>query len=100
MKRLRPTLAIYLLAVALVSSAPATASQDNPKPAPPPNLSGLHDFDFLVGECPVRSAGPEGGIRHRSRLRGRGRRHRGRRRRPVVRRGGAAHPLHEEVDQE
>ena len=47
MRKLHPFFAALLLAVAL---APAYASQDNPKPAQPPNLSGLHDFDTRVGQ--------------------------------------------------
>jgi hypothetical protein len=34
---------------------PAYSSQDTPKPAAgAPNLTGLHDFDFLVGQWQVR----------------------------------------------
>jgi hypothetical protein len=49
MKRFRVMLAAVLLAVATGSIAPTHSSQDNPKPLPTPNLSGLHDFDRMVG---------------------------------------------------
>jgi len=43
--------AALMSAAALGVIAPAHSAQDNPKPAPAvPNLAGLHDFDFLVGE--------------------------------------------------
>jgi hypothetical protein len=39
------------IAAALGTTLTAHGAQDNPKPAPTaPNLTGLHDFDFLVGE--------------------------------------------------
>jgi hypothetical protein len=44
MRRRRSTVVAALLAV-----IPAHASQDNPKPLEVANLSGLHDFDPLVG---------------------------------------------------
>ncbi len=51
MKRLRLTLAASVLTAAVASTAPARASQDAPKPAQAPaDLTGLHDFDFRVGE--------------------------------------------------
>jgi hypothetical protein len=50
MKSLRVTLAAVLLAAATGSMAPTHSSQDNPKPLPAPNLSGLHDFDSMVGK--------------------------------------------------
>ena len=53
MTPLRATLTGCLVALVLSATGPAAASQDNPKPAPPPNLSGLHAFDFLVGEWRV-----------------------------------------------
>lgn len=49
----RIALAAALLAVALGSIVPAYSSQDNPKKIEAPNLSGLHDFDFLVGKWQV-----------------------------------------------
>jgi hypothetical protein len=49
MIRFRVTLAAALLAATLGPIAPTHSSQDNPKPQPPPNLSGLHDFDRMVG---------------------------------------------------
>ena len=33
---------------------PASASQDNPQPIEKADLSGLHDFDFLVGDWRVQ----------------------------------------------
>lgn len=44
------TIAAASLAALLLTLAPAHSSQDNPKAAKPPDLSGLHDFDFFVGE--------------------------------------------------
>ncbi len=49
MQRYRLPLAAALLAASLGSIAPARSSQDNPKPATAPNLSGLHDFDSRAG---------------------------------------------------
>ena len=49
MKRLRSLLAIGATGLVLLSSASARSPQDNPKPTPIPNLSGLHDFDYKVG---------------------------------------------------
>lgn len=37
----------------MLASAAAVATQDAPIPAPPANLAGLHDFDFLVGDWTV-----------------------------------------------
>jgi len=52
MKRSRVALAAVLLAVG--SLAPAQSAQDNPKKAQgKPDLSGLHDFDPLVGQWKV-----------------------------------------------
>jgi hypothetical protein len=52
------TLHAVLIAVALVSSlsaVPVRASQDAPKPVQSsPNLTHLHDFDFLVGDWHVQ----------------------------------------------
>ena len=42
--------AAALLIAGLVFLTPARSSQDNPKPAQAPNLTGLHDFDFRSGE--------------------------------------------------
>ena len=55
MKTFRATLASSVFTAALGFVAPAHTSQDNPKPAPASiNESGLHDFDFLVGEWRVQ----------------------------------------------
>src|SRR6185369_5675364 len=53
MKRFRVTLAVALLAAAIGSIVPVRSSQDNPKALQATNLSGLHDFDFLVGRWQV-----------------------------------------------
>jgi hypothetical protein len=50
MKNSRVTPVAALSAAALGSMAPAHAGQDNPKTIEAPNLTGLHDFDFLVGQ--------------------------------------------------
>lgn len=50
MRRSRAKLATVLLTITLASIAPAHSSPNNPKSAQAPNLSGLHDFDFFVGE--------------------------------------------------
>jgi len=50
----RFALAALLLAAVLGLPAPARSSQDNPKPQGAPNLTGLHDFDFLVGQWQVQ----------------------------------------------
>ena len=39
-----------------VMGAPARASQDVPKPIATQDLSGVHDFDFLVGKWQVPMA--------------------------------------------
>jgi hypothetical protein len=44
---------VFLLAGFLASFHPARSSQAPPKPAPAPNLAGLHDFDFLFGSWKV-----------------------------------------------
>ncbi len=43
-------LAAAVLIAGLLSPAHARPPQDNPKPTPVPNLSGLHDFDQKVGK--------------------------------------------------
>jgi hypothetical protein len=51
MKGFRAVLLAVLAAILMVSGLTATASQDTPKtPQVKPNLAGLHDFDFLVGQ--------------------------------------------------
>jgi hypothetical protein len=55
MKNPNCVLAAGLLAATLASIPPVRASADAPPPAPTTlNLSGLHDFDFLVGDWHVR----------------------------------------------
>lgn len=49
MKSSRATLAAVLLLALMGSVAATYAFQDNTKPTQGPNLSGLHNFDFLVG---------------------------------------------------
>lgn len=50
----RIALALFVAALAVVAP-PAFASQDVPKPMETPDMRGLHDFDFLVGEWRVHS---------------------------------------------
>lgn len=51
MKGFRVVLPAILTALVLLSGAALHASQDTPKTLPSnANLSGLHDFDFLVGD--------------------------------------------------
>jgi len=56
MKAFRKIFGIALLIMTAVSSPHVHAAQDTPKPvAADTDLSGLHDFDFLVGEWRVHS---------------------------------------------
>ena len=56
MKAFRKIFGIVLLIMTAVSSPHVHAAQDTPKPvAADTDLSGLHDFDFLVGEWRVHS---------------------------------------------
>ncbi len=50
----RAMLAVAIQVAALSLMAPAHANEDTPlSPAAAPNLSGLHDFDFWIGEWRV-----------------------------------------------
>jgi hypothetical protein len=49
MKRSALLLAAGAASLLLLSTATGRTPQDNPKPTPVPNLSGLHDFDLRVG---------------------------------------------------
>jgi hypothetical protein len=49
MKRLVRVAAAAIASLVVLSTASARAPQDNPKPTPVPNLSGLHDFDLRAG---------------------------------------------------
>lgn len=54
MKTFQFTLAAVLLAIVMGSAVTVHASQDAPKPMQgAPNLTHLHDFDFLVGDWQV-----------------------------------------------
>ena len=56
MKAFRKIFGIVLLIMTAVSSPHVHAAQDTPKPVvADADLSGLHDFDFLVGEWRVHS---------------------------------------------
>jgi hypothetical protein len=54
MRHLQKTLIIFFVA-AIGAGTLVGASQDVPKPATTQDLSGVHDFDFLVGKWQVHS---------------------------------------------
>jgi hypothetical protein len=55
MKILRVRLAAALLAAAMVSLAPSHSQEvSNLTPVAEPNVSGVHDFDFLMGDWQVQ----------------------------------------------
>jgi hypothetical protein len=55
MGHFRKTLVIFFGIAAIGAGTPACATQDVPKPATTQDLSGVHDFDFLVGQWHVHS---------------------------------------------
>jgi len=55
MKCFRTALAIVVMTAMAALVSPTFASQDTPKPLSQPDMSGLHDFDFLVGDWRVHS---------------------------------------------
>ncbi|HEY3519928.1 MAG TPA: hypothetical protein VGK80_02670 [Rhodanobacteraceae bacterium] len=55
MQRISHVFAAGLSIVVLCAGFPLRASQDTPRSAATENLSGLHDFDFLVGKWKVHS---------------------------------------------
>jgi len=55
MRQFQKTLIIFFGVAAIGAGTHAGASQDVPKPVTTQDLSGVHDFDFLVGKWQVHS---------------------------------------------